>query len=207
MKNLNTIYDILKKDADLVNAEGELLKNVIYEKAMKMDASLLRLLYSEAVTKEMFFTDVEGVAVFDKVKFGWLLDSKDFLPDSYTMFKNQIMLVDGNNESLVGNNEVVLSFPYKDCLLEMDSTEETEVRREVFYNETLMKAEIDTMLDPKCFSNIKKVSAEGESEVLEFNDTDNLIIKGNNLLSMYSLLPRYKERIKCMYWDILYNRE
>ena len=37
MKNLNTIYDILKKDADLVNAEGELLKNVIYEKAMKMD--------------------------------------------------------------------------------------------------------------------------------------------------------------------------
>ncbi len=207
MKNLNTIYDILKKDADLVNAEGELLKNVIYEKAMKMDASLLRLLYSETVTKEMFFTDVEGVAVFDKVKFGWLLDSKDFLPDSYTMFKNQIMLVDGNNESLVGNKEVVLSFPYKDCLLEMDSTEETEVRREVFYNETLMKAEIDTMLDPKCFSNIKKVSAEGESEVLEFNDTDNLIIKGNNLLSMYSLLPRYKERVKCMYWDILYNRE
>ena len=82
MKNLNTIYDILKKDSDLVNAEGELLKNVIYEKAMKMDASLLRLLYSEEVTKKMFFTDVDGAVVFDKVKFGWLLDSKDFLPDS-----------------------------------------------------------------------------------------------------------------------------
>ena len=24
---------------------------------------------------------------------------------------------------------------------------------------------------------------------------------------MYSLVPRYKEKIKCMYWDVLYNKE
>ena len=207
MNNLDTLYDILRKDPELVNKEGELLKNAVYEKAMKMDAGLLRLLYSEKFTREMFFTDVDGIAVFDKVKFGWLLDSKDFLPDSYTMFRNQIMLTDGNRNSIRGNNEVVLSFPYKDCLLEMDSTKETESRREVFYNEVLMKSEIDTLLEPKCFANVRKISEKGEEEVSEFGDQDNLIIKGNNLLSMYSLLPRYREGIKCMYWDILYNRE
>lgn len=207
MNNLDTLYDILRKDPELVNKEGELLKNAVYEKAMKMDAGLLRLLYSEKFTREMFFTDVDGIAVFDKVKFGWLLDSKDFLPDSYTMFRNQIMLTDGNRNSIRGNNEVVLSFPYKDCLLEMDSTKETESRREVFYNEVLMKSEIDTLLEPKCLANVRKISEKGEEEVSEFGDQDNLIIKGNNLLAMYSLLPRYREGIKCMYWDILYNRE
>lgn len=151
MKNLNTIYDILKKDSDLVNAEGELLKNVIYEKAMKMDASLLRLLYSEEVTKKMFFTDVDGAVVFDKVKFGWLLDSKDFLPDSYTMFKNKIMLVDKNNESINKSSDVVISFPYKECVLEGGQTREDEKRDEIYYNEILGKDSIDTLLAPKVF--------------------------------------------------------
>ena len=44
MNNLDTLYDILRKDPELVNKEGELLKNAVYEKAMKMDAGLLRLL-------------------------------------------------------------------------------------------------------------------------------------------------------------------
>ena len=67
MNNLDTLYDILRKDPELVNKEGELLKNAVYEKAMKMDAGLLRLLYSEKFTREMFFTDVDGIAVFDKI--------------------------------------------------------------------------------------------------------------------------------------------
>ena len=34
---------------------------------------------------------------------------------------------------------------------------------------------------------------------------DNLIIKGNNLLVLHTLYPKYKGKIKLMYWDILYN--
>lgn len=205
MKNLNTIYDILKKDADLVNTEGELLKNVIYEKAMKMDASLLRLLYSEPVTKEMFFTDVEGVAVFDKVKFGWLLDSKDFLPDSYTMFKNKIMLVDKNNESINKSSDVVISFPYKECVLEGGQTREDEKRDEIYYNEILGKDSIDTLLAPKALVNAMRYSAEGGEQAIEFTSNDNLVIKGNNLLAISSVKERYKGLIKMIYIDIPYN--
>lgn len=57
---------------------------------MKMDKDLLKLLKNNKITKEIFFTDIENISVFDKVKFGWLIDSKDFLPDSYTAFKNRL---------------------------------------------------------------------------------------------------------------------
>ena len=111
-----------------------------------------------------------------------------------------------NNVSISKRDNVVLSFPYKDCILEMDSTEETEKRKEVFFNETLMKKEIDTLLSPKVFANVKRISKNGEETTIDIH-SDNLIIKGNNLLSMYSLVPRYKGKIKCMYWDVLYNKE
>ena len=88
----------------------------------------------------------------------------------------------------------------------MDSTEETEKRKEVFFNETLMKKEKDTLLSPKIFTNVKRLNRDGEEATIDMQK-DNLIIKGNNLLSMYSLVPRYKGKIKCMYWDVLYNKE
>ena len=83
------------------------------------------------ITKEMFFTLVDGIAVFDKVKFGWLIESKDFLPNSYTTFKSNIMLTTEDGKSLRNTDDVILSFPYKDCIVEMDSTKEIEERKEV----------------------------------------------------------------------------
>lgn len=203
---LNEIYDILKQDDRLVSKEDVLLKNKVYELAMKMDQKLIKLLYNEELTKEMFFTLVDGIAVFDKVKFGWLIESKDFLPNSYTTFKSNIMLTKEDGKSLRNTDDVILSFPYKDCIVEMDSTKEIEERKEVFLNEVLMKKEIDTLLDAKVFSNVKKYDNEhGEQSIDKFENKDNIIIKGNNLLALHSLIPRYRNRIKVMYWDILYN--
>ncbi len=205
MHDLNTIYEVLKKDSRLVNPEGELLKNIVYEKAIKMDVALLRLLYSEEVTRKMFFTIIDGVAVFDKVKFGWLIDSKDFLPDSYTIFRNKIMLTDNNHQSVSGSPDIVLSFPYKDCLLEGGQTKEDEERTEIYYNEILGKDSIDTLLAPKTFVNAVRYSKEGGKQALDFNFDDNLVIKGNNLLAINSVKTRYKNRIKMIYIDIPYN--
>ncbi|MDE6313356.1 MAG: site-specific DNA-methyltransferase, partial [Lachnospiraceae bacterium] len=199
MHDLNTIYEVLKKDSRLVNPEGELLKNIVYEKAIKMDVALLRLLYSEEVTRKMFFTIIDGVAVFDKVKFGWLIDSKDFLPDSYTIFRNKIMLTDNNHQSVSGSPDIVLSFPYKDCLLEGGQTKEDEERTEIYYNEILGKDSIDTLLAPKTFVNAVRYSKEGGKQALDFNFDDNLVIKGNNLLAINSVKTRYKNRIKMIY--------
>lgn len=45
----------------------------------------------------------------------------------------------------------------------------------------------------------KKNSLEGK------NDTDNLIIEGDNLLALKALLPKYQGKVKCIYIDPPYN--
>lgn len=207
ISKLGEIYNILKQDNRFISEDGSLLKNKIYELGMKMDVSLLKLLNNNSLTRDLFFVDVDGVTVFDKVKFGWTVISRDFLPDSYTKFSNNIMLIDEGCNSIKQMSDVVLSFPFKDCYLEADSTEETEMRPEVFYNEILMKSEIDTLLSPKVFTSAKKYTINSIEENIKIDNTDNLIIKGNNLLALHSLLPRYRGQIKCMYWDVLYNTD
>lgn len=50
--------------------------------------------------------------------------------------------------------------------------------------------------------NAKRVHSGGADEhITEFRDDDNLIIKGNNLLALASLLKRYEGRVKCIYID------
>lgn len=207
MKNIEILYDVLKASPSFTDNEGNLLKNAIQEAALKMNPELLGLLIKNPETKSMFFSEVDEFLVFDKERFNWVIDSKDFLPSSYTGFKNKIMLTDEKGNSLKNNNDVVLSFPCKDCLLEMDSTKETDDRQEIFFNEVLMKKEIDTLLAPKVMTSVKRYDESGVQETTTLSDKDNLIIKGNNLLAMHSLLPRYKGQIKLMYWDILYNTE
>lgn len=206
LEEFENVYEVLKKDDRLLTYDGILMKNKIYELASGLDGKFLQLLLDSEDTKEMFFKEVNGIFVFDSQKFNWVIDSKNFLPDSYSQYKKDIMLVDNNNNSIAKRDNVVLSFPYKDCVLEMDSTEESEKRKEVFFNETLMKKEIDSLLAPKVFNNVKRISEDGEEPVVDVQN-DNMIIKGNNLLAMHSLLPRYKGMIKCMYWDVLYNKE
>jgi adenine-specific DNA-methyltransferase len=40
-------------------------------------------------------------------------------------------------------NEVVLSFPFKDCVLEGGQSKDDEKRKEIFFNEVLAKDEIN----------------------------------------------------------------
>lgn len=198
------VLEVLKQDSRFFTENGELLRNAVYEAAMKMDSALIKMLYENETTKSRFFTVVDDIAVFDKVGFGWVINNRQFLPDSFTRYKNKIGLVDNNGEFISSSDNVVLSFPYKDCVLEFDSTDENEKRTEIFYNETLCHDDIDHLFSRKVFSNAQRYTATSVENISSFND-ENLIIKGNNLLSLYSLLDKYAGKIKCMYWDILYN--
>lgn len=203
--NLELIYKVLERDERLLSNEGDLLKNKIYELAMKMDKNLLKILAEDEFTKETFFADVDGMLIFDKVKFGWVVDSKDFLPDSYTHFRNKVMLLDNDNNSIRKINDVVLSFPFKDCILEGGQSFEDEERDEIFYNEVLARDEVDRLLEKKVISNGIRYTKNGSEPTTEIKDTDNLIIKGNNLLAISSLLENYRNKIKCVYIDPPYN--
>ena len=153
---------------------------------------------------------MKGTLVFDKDKFIKFVSFKEFLPDSYTAFKNKIGLT-VDNEFISEKKEVVLSWPYKDCVLEGDMTKEDQKRDEIFWNEILAPDEITRLLEPKVFTNSKRIDKNGEHKfdgfkVDEKGDIkDNLIIKGNNLLVLHSLKKRFAGKVKLIYIDPPYN--
>jgi len=207
---LNNLENLLKKDERLVSSEGELLKNKIIELAIKLDKDLIKLLLTDERMKNVFFVDLDGTLIFDKDKFIKFVSNKQFLPDSYTAFKNKIGLTEGD-EFISGKKEVVLSWPYKDCVLEGGMTKEDQKRDEIFWNETLAPDEISRLLEPKVFTNAKRIDKDGEHKFDGFRTDDkgdikdNLIIKGNNLLVLHSLKKRFAGKIKLIYIDPPYN--
>lgn len=56
-------------------------------------------------------------------------------------------------------------------------------------------------LDKKVLTNFKRYDSDGEHEVDELKDTDNLIIKGNNLIALHSLKKRFAGKVKLIYLD------
>lgn len=202
------LLDLLKKDPEqrfYADNGKDLLRNKIYECAMKMDKELIKLLLSNDKIKEKFFTDIDGTLVFDKTAFGWAINNKAFLQDSYTRFKNTIGLIDSREQFILSKNDVVLSFPYKDCVLEGGQTKEDQKREEIFYNELLAPDDVDRLLTPKVFTSMKKYTKDGEGTATKCTNTDNLIIQGNNLLALSSILKRCENKIKLIYLDPPYN--
>lgn len=201
----DTLLDVLKQLDGFFDGNGDLLRNAVYEAGMKMDKDLIKNLYNNDITREKFFTDIDGIAVFDKVGFGWIINNRQFLPDSFTRYKNKIGLVDGSGNFISSSNDVELVFPYKDCVLEGGQTKEDQKRDEIFYNETLAPDEVDRLLYPKVLTNAKRYTKDGVENAVSIEDTDNLIIKGNNLLAIASLLKKYEGKVKCIYIDPPYN--
>lgn len=179
MKNFyEAVLTVLKKDKRFIAEDGSFLRNAVYEAAIKMDTNLIHLLLSNEETRKRFFTDVDGVTVFDKVGFAWVINNRQFLPDSYTRFKNKIGLADSNGDLISASDKIELVFPYKDCVLEGGQTKEDQKREEIFYNETLAPDEIDRLLYPKVFTKAQRFTKDGNTSIKEFKDDDNLIIKG-----------------------------
>ncbi len=207
MQNLfEDLKQLLAQDERLTTEDGKLLKNMIIELGLKLDADLLRLLLSHDRIRQHFFAEVDGILVFDKDRFLQFVSNKQFLPDSYTAFKNKIGLSDdGGRSYLSRRREVALVWPYKDCVLEGGQTKEEDRRDEVFWNTTLAPDDVDRLLDPKVLTNFRRVDAEGEHPVTQLQPTDNLIIKGNNLLALHSLTRRFGGKVKLIYIDPPYN--
>lgn len=205
MSFYNALLNVLKCDERFFTDDGQLLRNAVYEVAMQMDAKLIKALFDNEQTRKRFFTDVDGIAVFDKIGFGWVINNREFLPDSYTRYKNKIGLINNKGGYISNSNDVELVFPYKDCVLEGGQTKEDQKRSEIFYNETLAPDEVDRLLYPKVFTNCQCYSKNGNTIVKHFDPKSNLIIRGNNLLGIASLLSRYTGEIQFIYIDPPYN--
>ena len=209
MQNLiNDLEILLQQDQSLIS-DGHILKNAVIERAAKMDAGLLRILMQSDTIRRHFFADVDGTLIFDKARFQDFVSNKAFLPDSYTAFKNRIGLTDGRGY-LKESRDVVLAWPYKDCVLEGGQTKEDKGRQEVFWNTTLAPDDISRLFEPKVMTGFERwdaeaVAADAPAPVDRIADDDNLLIKGNNLLALHSLKARFAGQVKLIFIDPPYN--
>lgn len=204
MQNLfQELVELLSSDDRLVS-EGKLMKNKVVELALNLDPILLKHLLKSESLKKHFFGEVEGVLIFDKIKFQKFVSNKKFLPDSFTAFKNKIGLGSGD-EYLYEVNDVVLAWPYKDCVLEGGQDKEDAIRKEVFWNETLAPDQIDRLTSPKAITGWLKFSKNGKVVPDSVDSNSNLIIKGNNLLALSTIAKTHEGKIKLIYIDPPYN--
>jgi len=212
MNNLfNLVSEILKTEQSFISQDWDLLKTVIREKAEILDENLISLLLKNTETKKVFFKQIWEITIFDNNKFIKFINNKEFLPNSYTSFKNKIWLVNNAWNFIANSDEVVLNFPYKDCVLAWWQNKDEQKREEIFYNEILWSDDIDVLLDKKVFTNFKRINKDWEHKLEWFNKseewtiTDNLIIKWNNLLALHSLKSNFAWKVKLIYIDPPYN--
>lgn len=210
MKLYQTLESQLKKEPNYVTDNSEIKKWVVLNKAQNFDEELISLLLDDPDLKEKFFIRLKDTLVFKQNLFIQFLEQKNYLNDSYTQFKNKVgFAIDG--KYLKQRNEVALVWPFKDCVLEGGQSREEDKREEIFFNETLAQDEINELLDPKVFTNARKFDKDDEKSFDQFNRnengtiTDNLIIKGNNLLALHSLKKEFAGKVKLIYIDPPYN--
>ena len=212
MKLYKILEKQLKKEPNYVNDNGELKKWVVINKAQNYDAEIISLLLEEKELKAKFFIKIKEILVFNQTLFIQFLEQKNYLNDSYTAYKNKVGLtIDG--KYLKQRNEVALVWPFKDCILEGGQSREEDKREEIFFNETLAQDEITQLLEPKILTNAKRYTAIGGKNLHNFNRnekgiiTDNLIVKGNNLLALHSLKEEFAGQVKLIYIDPPYNTD
>ena len=161
--------------------------------------------------------------IFEKERFLALLATRE-LASSYTKFSNKIGLGHKNdNTFLKAQNEVVLHFPYKDCILKGAQDKDKTKSQEIFFNEILAREDIDVLFAPKVLQNFELIESANTESSNDSQNTPqsikqrlknyldsascNLLLKGNNLLALHTLKKRKDiyGQVKCIYIDPHYN--
>ena len=205
MKTYTKLENILKKEPNFLSDDGKLKKWVVISKAQNFDTDLIDLLLNDEHIKETFFVKAKKHLVFKQSLFIQFIEQKNYLNESYTQFKNKVGLTIGGSY-LKQRNEIALVWPFKDCVLEGGQNFEEKQREEVFFNEIIAQDEITQLLEPKVLTNAKRFDINGLNQFDKFNRdvdlnekrglpsntiTDNLVIKGNNLLALHSLKKEF----------------
>lgn len=210
-KIMETTKSILKEFGNTYFSDkGTLKRNKVIEDLdaytpMLMKALLANQLIHDTYTESIVIDD-KSVEVFKLNQFIEMFTYKEYWQDSHTKFENKIGLTAGG-KFIDETADVVLDFPFKDTVLKAGMTKEDQKDAdEPFLHETIAKAEIDQLLEPKIFVNATKYDQKNlDGKSTDYFDDENLIIKGNNLIALHSLKEKYAGAVKLIYLDPPYN--
>lgn len=200
------LREVVESFDDQYVVEGLLKKDAIITDLDNYQPKLVEKILTNKILNEAFTEDIAGATILKINDIIQMLEVDEYWSNSYTRYTNKIGL-STNNRYLDEVTDVVLNFPYKDTILKAGMTKDDVSREdseESFLNEIVAREEIDVLLDKKILKNVKKCSQDGFFETSEIKETDNLIIKGNNLLSLYSLkerLSKLNKGVKLIYID------
>ena len=208
-KAMDHIRKVLEQFGDkYFSKSGALKRNAVIEDLDNYDKDLMTAILKDDLLHKTYTSKIADVEIFEINKFVDMLRYKEYWEDSFTKYDNKIGLTAGG-KYIDDSSDVVLDFPYKDCVLKAGMTKEDVEHSgdadEPFLNETLAKPEIDKLFEPKIFINVTKYDKNGKTKASSISDDDNLIIKGNNLIALYSLEERYAGKVKLIYLDPPYN--
>ena len=205
------IFEELKKSLSSFGSKyfisEDFNRSKISDDLRNYNEALLEKLFQIDFIKQHFIKEVAGQKLFQIEQLEEAILYNNYWDTSYTKYENRIGL-SSKGKFLEDSQDVVLDFPFKDGVLTASMTKEDneDGYDDAFLNEVIEKDEIDRLFDKKIFVNSKRYDKNGESVVTEFSeDTDNLIIKGNNLLALHTLIENYTGIIKLIYIDPPYN--
>jgi adenine-specific DNA-methyltransferase len=207
MQNILNEITNLFAGTGYINTDGTLNRNLLELETLGSKTNFIPYLLKNKTIKEHFFESIEGVLVFNSFKFLTFLRQKSLFKENYTKF-GQIALSDEYTGKPIKHfGDVVLNFPFKECILEGGQEMEDKKREEIYYNTILAPDEITRLKEPKVITNAKRITKEGEQSLESFENlkTENLLIKGNNLPVLYSLRKKYAGKVKLIYIDPPYN--
>ncbi len=151
IKEDSLISDIKEHFNTLLNARSLAISN---------DERVLEFLLEKSSFKDeykkRFFENLCGAMIFKKDEFLNFLDLR-LLSASYTSFSNKIGLGVAEKKFLKNSQDIVLNFPFKDCVLKGGQSKDEDKSTELFFNNILAKSEIDVLFSPKVLNNFELI--------------------------------------------------
>ena len=142
-KLITEINKVLKEFPQYWNGD-KLNKSAVINDIIKKDPRLINRLVSSEKIRSNYVTDFDGVSLFDSDQLISILKYREYWSNSYTKYRNKIGLTDNGNY-IDYSTDVILEFPFKDCVLEGGLKDEEDSKNEVYYNEVIGRDEIDRL--------------------------------------------------------------
>lgn len=179
--------------------DGSIARSAVLDDLELNDKELIGAIINNKYFQENYSVPFKNSFIFNGDEFKTALSQREYVYDGLTNYRNQIGLsVLRRPLDSFANENIELDFPYKDTVLKA-GMDKSDAKRstEPYLNKIIAKDEINSLVEPKAFRNTKV-----------FGDVDaanpNLLIKGNNLIALYSLDKRYSDAVKLIYVDVPY---
>ncbi|MEK1396541.1 site-specific DNA-methyltransferase [Limosilactobacillus fermentum] len=179
--------------------DGSIARSAVLDDLELNDKELIGAIINNKYFQENYSVPFKNSFIFNGDEFKTALSQREYVYDGLTNYRNQIGLsVLRRPLDSFANENIELDFPYKDTVLKA-GMDKSDAKRstEPYLNKIIAKDEINALVEPKAFRNTEVI---GDVDAAD----PNLLIKGNNLIALYSLAKRYSDAVKLIYVDVPY---